>query len=156
MSTEYFDNLGTSQVLEITYTPTVPATGSSNEWTMTMRDSASGNAVVGEYTVTFDDSPGNGGNLLSVATVSGGAYNATTGSIALTVDGGPLEVEIGAIGDPSGLTQLSDTFSFAPVVKESAQHFLERADLGRLAIDQHVHVEREAHLKVREIGRAHV
>ncbi|MAN15815.1 MAG: flagellar biosynthesis protein FlgE [Dinoroseobacter sp.] len=120
MSTEYFDNLGTSQVLEITYTPTVPATGSSNEWTMTMRDSASGNAVVGEYTVTFDDSPGNGGNLLSVATVSGGAYNATTGSIALTVDGGPLEVEIGAIGDPSGLTQLSDTFSFAPVVKDGS------------------------------------
>ena len=37
----------------------------------------------------------------------------------------------------------------APVVEESAQHFLERADLGRLAIDQHVHVEREAHLKVR-------
>jgi flagellar hook protein FlgE len=120
MSTEYFDNLGTSQVLEMTYTPTIPASGSSNEWTVTIRDSASGNAVVGEYTVTFDTARGNGGNLASVVSISGGAYNATTGSMSITVDGGPLEIEIGAIGDPSGLTQLSDTFSFAPVVKDGS------------------------------------
>jgi flagellar hook protein FlgE len=55
---EYFGNLGTSESLDITFTPTVPATGSSNEWTMVIRDSASGGAVVGEYTLTFDDSRG--------------------------------------------------------------------------------------------------
>ena len=120
MSTEYFDNLGTSQVLEITYTPTVPATGSSNEWTMTIRDSASAGAVVGQYTVAFDTARGSGGNLNAVTAISGGAYNATTGIVSVSVAGGPMDIEIGALGDPSGLTQLSDTFSHAPVVKDGS------------------------------------
>lgn len=120
MSTEYFDNVGTSQVLEISFSPTVPGVGASNEWTMTVRDSASGNAVIGEYTVTFDDARGNGGNLASVVAISGGAYNATTGGVTVNVAGGPLEISVGAIGDPSGLTQLSDSFSHAPVVKDGS------------------------------------
>ncbi len=45
MTVEYYDNLGSSQTLGITYTPTVPATGTSNEWTMQITDSASGGAV---------------------------------------------------------------------------------------------------------------
>jgi flagellar hook protein FlgE len=45
--------------------------------------------------------------------VSGGAYNPADGTLALTVDGGPMTVGIGRLGDPNGLTQLSD--SFAPV-----------------------------------------
>jgi flagellar hook protein FlgE len=64
---EYFDNLGTSQSINVTYTPTVPgAPGASNEWTMTLRDSAQGNAVVGVYTLTFDDTRAAGGTLASV------------------------------------------------------------------------------------------
>ena len=113
MSIEYFDNMGKSQTLSVTFTPTVPGTGSSNEWTMTIADSASAGATVGEYTLTFDDARGSGGTLDTVATVSGGAYDATTGSIALTVAGGPIDLNIGLTGDPEGMTQLSD--SFAPV-----------------------------------------
>jgi flagellar hook protein FlgE len=120
MSTEYYDNLGTSEVLEITYTPSVPASGSSNEWTMTITDSASGGAVVGEYTLTFDDARGSGGALLSVSATTGGAYNATDGTIEITVDGGPLEIDIGQLGEPGGFTQLSDSFSHAPVVKDGS------------------------------------
>jgi flagellar hook protein FlgE len=120
MSTEYFDNLGTSEVLEVSFTPTVPGSGSSNEWTMTIRDSASGNAVVGEYTLTFDDARGSGGNLLSVVDITGGAYNATEGTISVNVAGGPMELNIGQIGAPGGFTQLSDTFSHAPVVKDGS------------------------------------
>ncbi|MFP1646581.1 flagellar hook-basal body complex protein, partial [Pontitalea aquivivens] len=33
LSVEYFGNLGTSETLNITFTPTVPAAGSSNTWT---------------------------------------------------------------------------------------------------------------------------
>jgi len=113
LSIEYFGNLGTSETLDVSFSPTVPASGSSNEWTMTISDSASGGAVVGEYTLTFDDTRGSGGTLASVATVSGGAYNATDGSIALTVAGGPINLNIGLTGDTEGMTQLSD--SFAPV-----------------------------------------
>ncbi|WP_127559754.1 flagellar hook protein FlgE [Nioella ostreopsis] len=120
MSTEYFDNLGTSEVLEINFTPTVPASGSSNEWTMEIRDSASGGAVIGEYTLTFDDARGSGGNLLSVTAISGGAYNATDGTIEVNVNGGPMELDIGIIGEPGGFTQLSDSFSNAPVVKDGS------------------------------------
>ncbi len=99
LSVEYFGNLGTSETLEVTFTPVIPATGSSNQWTMTLRDSASG-GVVGEYTLTFDDARGSGGTLLSVATISGGAYDGATGTIALTVAGGPLLLTIGRPGRP--------------------------------------------------------
>ena len=110
---EYFGNLGTSESLEVTFIPVVPGTGASNQWTMEIRDSASGGALIGEYGLTFDDSRGAGGTLASVTVISGGAYNATDGTLALTVDGGPMTVGIGRLGDPNGLTQLSD--SFAPV-----------------------------------------
>lgn len=120
LSVEYFGNLGTSETLDITFTPTVPATGSSNEWTMEIRDSAQGGAVIGEYTLTFDDSRGSGGTLASVAVVSGGAYDSVTGTLDLTVAGGPLTMTIGAIGDTNGLTQLSDSFAPTSITKDGS------------------------------------
>ncbi|WP_299728848.1 flagellar hook-basal body complex protein [uncultured Tateyamaria sp.] len=113
LSVEYFDNLGTSENINISFTPTVPATGSSNEWTIQMTDSALNNAVVGEYVLTFDNSRTSGGTLASVATVSGGAYDPVTGNLIIAAEGGPLEINIGTLGDNDGITQLSD--SFAPV-----------------------------------------
>jgi len=110
-SIEYFGNLGTSETLNITYTPTIPASGQSNTWTMVITDSASGGATIGEYTLVFDDTRGVGGTLLSVTPVSGGAYDSATGDVALTVDGGPLTLNIGALGTGDGLTQLSDTYA---------------------------------------------
>lgn len=120
LSVEYFGNLGTSETLGVTFTPTVPATGSSNEWTMLITDSAQGGATIGEYTLTFDDSRANGGTLQSVAVVSGGAYNATDGTVDLTVAGGPLEMTIGTLGDPNGLTQLSDSFAPTSITKDGS------------------------------------
>jgi flagellar hook protein FlgE len=120
LSVEYFGNLGTSESLDFTFTPVVPATGASNSWTMEIRDSAQGGAVVGEYTLVFDDSRGAGGTLASVTTVSGGAYNAADGTLALNVAGGPLTVTIGRTGDPNGLTQLSDTFAPVSISKDGS------------------------------------
>ena len=113
LEVEYFGNLGTSESLGVSFTPTVPATGSSNTWNMVITDSAQNDAVIGDYTLTFDDSRGDGGTLSSVVVNSGGNYDATTGKLDLTVAGGPLTATIGKLGDPNGLTQLSD--SFAPV-----------------------------------------
>lgn len=113
LSIEYFDNLGTSENLSVEFTPTVPVTGSSNEWTMVITDSVNPGVVIGEYVLTFDDSRTAGGTLASITTTSGGAYDPATGAVIVTVDGGPIELNIGEIGDPDGLTQLSD--SFAPV-----------------------------------------
>ncbi len=120
LSVEYFDNLGKSESVDIELVPTVPATGSSNEWTMILRDSASGGAVIGEYTLTFTDSRTAGGTLASVTTVSGGAYDPTTGSVVVNVAGGPMEVNIGQIGDADGITQLSDTFAPVSITRDGS------------------------------------
>lgn len=113
LSVEYFGNLGTSESLLIEYTPTIPGTGSSNQWTMTLRDTASPGVVIGSYTLDFDDGRTAGGTLSAVTTLSGGTYDATTGSMIVNVAGGPLEINIGRIGASDGITQLSN--SFAPV-----------------------------------------
>ncbi|WP_223428402.1 flagellar hook protein FlgE [Tateyamaria pelophila] len=116
LAVEYFDNLGTSESVNISFSPNVPATGSSNEWTMTLTDSALDGAVIGEYTLAFDDSRTSGGTMMSVVDVPGspgGTYDPITGAVIVNVDGGPLAINIGQLGDSDGITQLSD--SFAPV-----------------------------------------
>ena len=114
LSVEYFGNLGTSETLQISFTPTVPTIGvSSNSWTMQIRDSALGGTVVGEYAVTFDDSRGSGGAIETVTAVSGGSYDPAQGTISITVAGGPITLSIGSPGASDGLTQLDS--SFAPV-----------------------------------------
>jgi len=120
LSVEYFDSLGTSQTLELTFEPVVPGTGASNQWTMTVSDGAADGAVVGEYVLEFDTSPGNGGALLSVTAVTGAPYDPATGTLPLTVDGGPLAVEIGQIGEGDGLTQLDSPFAPIDLTKDGS------------------------------------
>lgn len=120
LSIEYFDNLGKSENLAIEFTPTVPATGSSNEWTMVISDGAQGGAVIGEYTLTFDDARASGGTLLSVSDTTGGAYDPVTGTVIVNVDGGPMEIDIGRIGATDGLTQLSDSFAPLSINKDGS------------------------------------
>jgi flagellar hook protein FlgE len=120
LTVEYFGNLGTSETLDISFTPTVPATGASNTWTMEIRDNAQGGAVIGEYTLVFDDTRGAGGTLASVTAVSGGAYNAADGTLALNVAGGPMTMTIGRIGEQGGMSQLSDTFAPTGITKNGS------------------------------------
>jgi flagellar hook protein FlgE len=120
LSIEYFDNLGKSETIHIDFVPTVPGVGASNEWTMTLTDSAQGGATIGEYTLTFDDARTSGGTLLNVATISGGAYAPTTGSLIVNVGGGPMEVNIGQLGASDGLTQLSDSFAPLSISKDGS------------------------------------
>ncbi len=120
LSVEYFDNLGTSESIGISFTPTIPASGTSNEWTMVLTDSAQGGAVIGEYTLTFDDSRASGGTLASVATTSGGGYDPVTGGLIVNVAGGPMEINIGKLGDADGLTQLSDSFAPLSISKDGS------------------------------------
>lgn len=115
MSVQYTGNLGTQETLHYVFTPSVPASGASNTWNMTIADSASDDAIIGEYTVTFDSSQGAGGTLASVSTVSGADYDSASGVIPLAVGGGNIDLDIGAIGVTGGMTQLSE--SFAPIGK---------------------------------------
>lgn len=121
LSVEYFDNLGTSQSIGISFTPTVPtAPGSSNTWTMTLTDTASAGATIGEYTIVFDDTRGSGGTIAAVTAISGGAYDGTTGDFTVAVAGGNITVNIGAIGSGTGLTQLSDSFAPTAISKDGS------------------------------------
>jgi flagellar hook protein FlgE len=120
LSIEYFDNLGTSETLSMQFTPTVPATGRSNEWTVTLTDSAQGNALIGEYVLTFDDARETGGTLLNVQSVTGGAYDPTSGTIIVNVAGGPIEINIGRPGTSDGMSQLSDSFAPLSIAKDGS------------------------------------
>ena len=124
LSIEYFDNLGKSANLVMTFTPTVPATGTANEWQLQVFDSASGGALVGDYQLDFDPSRAGGGTLLNVTDNFGVGlptdYDPGTGSVELTVAGGPLEVTIGTLGSATGLTQLSDTFAPTSISKNGS------------------------------------
>lgn len=124
LSVEYFANLGTSESLHLTFEPTVPAAGTSNEWTLTVRDSASDNAVVGQYVLAFDDGPTLGGTLSAVTQIAGApgaAYDPATGNISVQVEGGRnLDIDIGEIGGRFGLTQVSDRFEPVLVSKNGA------------------------------------
>ena len=113
---EYFGNLGTSEKLTVDFTPSLGhASGKSNEWTMTIRDSASPDpgapdtgAVIAEYVVEFDDSMAAGGSILSITPNLGGGYDAANGTIDLAVGGGTIEMQLGQPGAANGLTQVGD------------------------------------------------
>lgn len=120
LSVEYFNNLGNSESIRVEFVPTVPASGSSNEWTVILRDTASNDAIIGEYTLIFDDSRTSGGTLASVTTVSGGAYDPATGTMIVNVAGGPIEIDIGKIGESNGITQLSDQFAPVSISKDGS------------------------------------
>lgn len=123
---EYFDNLGTSQRLNITFAPVAPALATdpaTNQWTMSIYDEAGDPLVpIAELALEFNNSRTAGGTLLDVVvnpavfpTPPGTAptYDSATGLLVIEAASGPIEVDIGAYGDTEGLSQLD--YAFAPV-----------------------------------------
>ncbi|HBK91572.1 MAG TPA: flagellar biosynthesis protein FlgE [Parvularcula sp.] len=118
---EYFDNLGRRQTLSLTFTPTVPATGASNQWAVSIIDLAgSPTTPIGAFDVTFDDTPATGGSVGAVTASGGASYDPATGRVTVTTASGPLEIDIGSPGGGSALTQLSATFAPLAVTKDGA------------------------------------
>ena len=116
---EYFDNFGASETLTATFTPTVPAAGASNEWTMELIDSATAAASnpIASFTLTFNDTRGLGGALETIVVNSGGSYDVASGLATINVDGGPMEIQMGPYGSNSSLTQLSAEFAPSSITK---------------------------------------
>lgn len=120
---EYFDNLGLAQELTFTFTPTVPGTGASNSWSVSVTDSAGDPAVsIADFTLTFDNGNGAapGGTIASVTPGAGVTYDAATGKIDIDVVGGPISTFIGRQGQSAGITQLGAPFSPTNIVKDGA------------------------------------
>lgn len=120
---EYFTALGLSNTLNFTYTPVIPATGNSNQWTLSITDSSTpAPGLVAEFDLTFDGSRSGAGALLS-ATASPtnpvnpqgagttAVFDATTGQITMYVPDGPITVQIQSTSDGAGLSQLAADFT---------------------------------------------
>ena len=88
-SIEYYDNLGRAETLQFTFTPVVPATGTSNQWNLQIVDSADPATVIGEYDLEFDDARTLGGTLLSATDVTGSPYDPATGVLTIAAPSGP-------------------------------------------------------------------
>lgn len=123
MALEYFGNLGQAQNLDISFIPTLPtppATAATNEWTVSINDEAQAGALVGEFTITFDDTRDFGGTIATVVPGSVGGYDPATGLINVAVQSGPMEIDIGRPLEARGLSQLSDTFAPLSVTKNGS------------------------------------
>lgn len=118
---EYFDNLGRSQTLTMTFTPNVPATGASNTWSVSVIDTAGDPATpIAEFEIEFDGSSAAGGSIASVTNGAGATYDAATGMVSIGVESGPLDLFLGQPGDGGPLSQLSASFSPSAVTKNGA------------------------------------
>jgi flagellar hook protein FlgE len=129
INVEYFDNLGASQTLALSFTPVVPAAGlpQSNTWTMDMLDQASGLSA-GSFEITFSDTPPTAGAIASVSQSVAGtpplstSYDGATGEITLGLGSQQIAVEVGSTAPdgPRHLSQLSSTFSPSGVSKNGS------------------------------------
>lgn len=129
VNVEYFDNLGASQTLAMSFAPDVPAAGlpQTNAWTMTITDQASGLSG-GTYRLVFSDTPPTAGALGSVTQIAPPAapltssYDAATGRIGLNLGNQPIAINVGstAPGGPQHMSQLSSTFSPVGVTKDGS------------------------------------
>jgi len=118
---EYFDSVGRNHQLRVVYTPTVPATGTSDSWRVSFFDSATSATVpVSEYDVVFDATRTGRGSILSVTPVGTAAYDPVTGISQVNVVDGPIDVFIGGAGINGGLTQLDAEFAPTAVTKNGA------------------------------------
>lgn len=118
---EYFDSLGRSQTISFTFTPNVPSSGATNQWTVNIFDQAGDPTTpIGTFDVTFDDTAGSGGSILSITPGTGATYDTTTGQLGISVASGPINVNLGTPGSGGPLTQLSSNFSPTGVQADGA------------------------------------
>ncbi|MEE9328963.1 MAG: flagellar hook-basal body complex protein [Parvularculaceae bacterium] len=138
LPTEYFDNLGRSQTLTMTFTPTVPATGASDQWQVEVFDTANpAGTAIASFGLAFDSSPLNGGSISAITPGAGMTYDALTGEVALGVAGGPMSLFVGRLNDNAGITQLAAPFSPHNVTKDGSPI----GDLSSIEIDQSGNLE---------------
>lgn len=133
---EYFGNLGTSNQLELTFTPDVSnPDGMSLTWQVDIRDLASdpSSNLIGSYRIEFDGSAELAGGISKVTRLAGGEYDPETGALALQVADGDMEIEIGKIGSPdSYLRQIGKDYAPTNVHKNGS----EAARLSSREIDE--------------------
>jgi flagellar hook protein FlgE len=124
-SAEYFSPLGTSDRLIFNWTPTA----TPNQWTLSVDDNAGNN--FGSVDVTFNDSGASAGspqswsNIVNSSTAPANfTFDPATGQATITIDNGTtpqvLEVNLGAPGDFTGITQFAGDYTTQQIDKDGA------------------------------------
>jgi flagellar hook protein FlgE len=114
LSVAFFDTLGLPGTLEITFQPA----GATNTWNMNINNRADG-ASLGQYELTFNDTPGVGGTLASVTPIAGSpAYDPATGSLGLRVGVQDINLQLGRLNEVGGITQRGSVFTPAGVTQD--------------------------------------
>ena len=126
-SMTYYDALGGTQSLKLSFTPTQAASAgsaSTNSWTMNIYDSASStpNTAIGTATLAFNGTGPNAGTLSSVTPAAGaGSYDGTAGTLTVTTAGGQkLPINIGALNSSSGMTQFDSSYQTTRMTQNGA------------------------------------
>lgn len=118
ISLEYYDPVGNTEKVTLQFTPSTTTEG---EWTLEIIDSATAApGVIGEYTVTFNQTNPNAGKLNSIVPTTG-TYDNTTGNLSVTTATGPLDINVGVPNGDDGLTQFAGSFSPTRVSKDGAK-----------------------------------
>lgn len=117
---EYFNSLGSSETLTLSFAPTVPGAGASNAWTVSVSDSANPGAPIASFTIDFNTGLANGGTVGTVTAGAGAAYDAATGEVTVNGANGPISLYVGTAGSRDGLTQLDAAFSPTSVTKNGS------------------------------------
>jgi len=120
-SVEYYDTLGGAQTLDMTFTPIPAAVGAppTGQWNVSILDSATGAAVIGDVDLQFfgaDD--GVDAGTLEIVTPNTGVYTPGTGLLTVATLGGDIDVDIGIIGSATNLSQYSSSFSPVSISKD--------------------------------------
>lgn len=114
---EYYDTIGNTQTLTYKFKPTIPTTGTSNAWTLTINDSATtaNSGVIGKFNVTFNSATdANSGTIKTITAIDTDAngtpdapatYSTTTGEINLTTSSTSIKSFIGIPNINNGITQ---------------------------------------------------
>ncbi|MBB4659615.1 flagellar hook protein FlgE [Parvularcula dongshanensis] len=128
---EYYDNLGRTQILTAVYTPNVPATGSSNAWSVELFDNSTGVPVsLSSFDVDFQDNMTSGGMINAVT--NNPTYDAATGEITVDLPRGPVQLFVGRTGQNAGLTQLAADFAPYAIQRDGAAI----GDLLKVEVDE--------------------
>lgn len=118
---EYFDSLGLSQNLNLSFTRNADPSATTSSWTVDIVDDAAGStAIIGTFDVTFDTSSNSGGTISAITPGAGVTYDAATGKISFNVDSGPITAFVGQAGISAGLTQIGTSFSPYNVTKDGS------------------------------------
>jgi flagellar hook protein FlgE len=115
MSVEFFNSLGLAEMIDVELRPNIGPP--ENTWRMNLEHVPTG-AMLGNYNLVFDDTPGQGGTLASVTDALGGGvgnYDPDSGTIRLDVGAQQIDFFIGRYAEAGGLAQKGTSFSPAGI-----------------------------------------